>query len=60
MGIFILHPFALDIVNHFGLVGRRPNALIGIALTTVVVTAMTWIVVIVFKRFALTRSTLTV
>lgn len=59
MGVYILHPFVLDVVNHLGFVGRTPNALVGIAGVTFVVTAITWILTILCKQFSITRATIT-
>jgi surface polysaccharide O-acyltransferase-like enzyme len=57
MGVYILHPFVLDVVNHLGFVGRTPNALVGIAGVTAVVTAITWALTIVYKQARVTRAT---
>ena len=42
MGIYILHPFVLDIANYFDLLGRRPNAFVGTLLVTTVVVLGAW------------------
>lgn len=37
VGIYLVHPIPLDLLNHFGLLGRFPNLLVGIPILTVVV-----------------------
>jgi surface polysaccharide O-acyltransferase-like enzyme len=37
VGIYLVHPVPLDVLNHLGLLGRYPNLLIGIPILTVVV-----------------------
>lgn len=58
MGIYILHPFVLDTANWFDLLGRRPNALVGVMFVTIVVTMGAWAATVVIMKIPLLRKTI--
>lgn len=57
MGIYLLHPFVLDIANYHDLLGRRPNALLGTVVVTIVVTLGSWAAAVVMTKIPLLRKT---
>ena len=60
MGIYILHPFVLDTANYFDLLGRRPNAMLGIVVVTIVVTLGSWAATVVMTRIPLLKNTVAI
>ena len=58
MGIYILHPFVLDIANYFDLLGRRPNAFVGTLLVTIVVVLGAWGATVALAKVPVMKKTI--
>lgn len=59
LGIYLVHPFVLDVLNYLKFFGRYPNALVGIGWMTLLILAGSWVAVFFMKQIPFIRRMVT-